>query len=259
MDQLLIEEKGQIVQITVNRPKGLNALNRAILQELSDSFSKLNDRRDVRAVIITGAGDRAFIAGADIDEMADLNRQEAEEFAHFGNRIFQQVYNCPLPLIAAINGYALGGGLELALACDLRLASETARFAFPETGLGIIPGWGGTQRLARLTIPMTALDLILTGRRFDAREAWRLGLLTEVTSAEELLPRAWELAETIAKKAPVAVREAKRAVRDGRELTLEEGLELEKVCFGRCFETKDQKRAMRAFLDKEELPAFEGE
>lgn len=259
MDHLLMEKKGQVVQITINRPKGLNALNRAILQELSDVFSELRDRGDVRALILTGAGDRAFIAGADIDEMVDLNRQEAEDFSRFGNRIFQQVYDCPLPLIAAIRGYALGGGLELALACDLRIASGSARFAFPETGLGIIPGWGGTQRLARLTSPMTALDLILTGRRIDAEEAWRLGLLSEVTSEEELLPRAWELAETIAKKAPVAVRQAKRAVRDGLDLALEEALELEAVCFGRCFETRDQKRAMRAFLDKEEIPAFEGE
>ena len=258
MDLILTEIKDQVALITINRPKELNALNRQVLKALSETLSRLKDDPDLRALVITGAGDRAFVAGADIGEMADMDREQAEMFARFGNRVMKQLHQFPLPVIAAINGFALGGGFELALACDLRLASDKASFAFPETGLGITPGFGGTQRLVRQTDPMTAFDLIMTGRRIRAQEARDLGLVLEIVEADQLLDRAWELALTIAKKAPVAVREAKRAIRKGSDLTLDEGLVLEEVAFGRCFDSQDQKIAMEAFLDKKEAPPFQG-
>ncbi|MFA5585688.1 MAG: enoyl-CoA hydratase-related protein [Saccharofermentanales bacterium] len=259
MSTILLEQKDHIAELTINRPEELNALNRAVLHELSDILGKLEEDGGIRALILTGAGDRAFVAGADIEEMADMNRTEAEIFARFGNRVMRQLSSFSAPVIAAINGYALGGGFELALACDLRIASRKARFAFPETGLGITPGFGGTQRLPRLAGPMIALDLILTGRRITADEARELLIINEVTEAEDLMPRARETARIIASKAPCAIREAKRAIRQGMRITLDEGLVLEGTCFGRCFKTEDQKRAMRAFLDKEEPPAFTGE
>ena len=258
MDLILSKAREGVVELTLNRPKELNALNRALLQALSARLSSLKDDPSVRALIVTGAGDRAFVAGADIGEMADLTRSEAEIFSRFGNRVMSQVAAFPVPVIAAINGFALGGGFELALACDLRLASDRASFAFPETGLGITPGFGGTQRLAREVGPMTAFDLIMTGRRIKAQEARERGIVLEVIPADQLLDRAWELASVLAQKAPVAVREAKRTIRDGLDLTLTEGLTLEEVSFGRCFDTQDQKKAMHAFLKKEATPVFEG-
>lgn len=259
MSTILLEQKEHIAQVTINRPEDLNALNRAVLHELSDILGQLDREGGVRALILTGAGDRAFVAGADIQEMAGMNRTEAEIFARFGNRVMRQLSSFPAPVIAAINGYALGGGFELALACDMRIASRKARFAFPETGLGITPGFGGTQRLPRLAGPMIALDLILTGRRITADEARELLIINEVTEEENLLPRVLEIAQGIASKAPCAVREAKRAIRQGMRITLDEGLVLEGTCFGRCFKTEDQKKAMRAFLDKEPPPTFTGE
>ncbi len=258
MTCIKLDRKDHVVQLTIDRPEGLNALNKVLLQQLSTTLFQLAGDDQVRALIITGAGDKAFVAGADIAEMADMDRTEAEMFARFGNRVMNQVSSFPVPVIAAVNGFALGGGFELALACDLRIASKKASFAFPETGLGITPGFGGTQRLARLAGPATALDLIMTGRRIKAGEAKDLGIIQEVTEAEELPSRAWELAGSIAGKAPVAIREAKRAVMAGLDLTLTEGLTLEEVAFGRCFETEDQKKAMRAFLKKESIPEFQG-
>ncbi len=258
MTYIKIDKKDHVARLTIDRPQGLNALNKAVLNQLSTTLLQLAGDDQVRALVITGAGDKAFVAGADIAEMADMDRTQAEMFARFGNRVMNQVSSFPVPVIAAVNGFALGGGFELALACDLRIASKTARFAFPETGLGITPGFGGTQRLARLAGPTTALDLILTGRRIKANEAKDLGIIQEVTEAEELLDRAWELAQSIARKAPVAIREAKRAVMAGLDLTLTEGLTLEEVAFGRCFETEDQKKAMKAFINKEVVEDFEG-
>lgn len=258
MELVLTERKESVVLLTINRPEGLNALNRELIKTLSELLAELAGDDSIRALIITGAGDRAFVAGADIGEMAGMDRPEAEIFARFGSRLMRQISQFPVPVIAAINGFALGGGFELALACDLRLAADGARFAFPETGLGITPGFGGTQRLARLAGAMPAFDLIMTGRRIKAEEARDLGLVMEVTAAADLLPRAWELAEIIAGKAPAAVREAKRAIRMGLDLSLDEGLTLEEGGFGRCFETGDQKRAMSAFMNKEEIPPFEG-
>lgn len=258
MDLILLEKEDHIALLTLHRPKELNALNRTLLTELSATLSDLKDQEDLRALIITGSGDRAFVAGADIGEMAGMDRKEAEIFSRFGNRVMKQIEDFPVPVIAAINGFALGGGFELALACDLRLASNKASFAFPETGLAITPGFGGTQRLARETSPMTAFDLIMTGRRIKAEEAKDLGLVLEIVEGDLLIDRARDLARTIAQKGPVAVREAKRAIRLGLDLTLAEGLTLEEVAFGRCFETEDQKQAMEAFLAKGAMPPFKG-
>jgi len=259
MTYIKLERQDHVAQLTIDRPEGLNALNKGLLQQLSATLLQLAGDGQVRALIITGAGDKAFVAGADIAEMADMDRNQAEIFARFGNRVMNQVSSFPVPVIAAVNGFALGGGFELALACDLRIASTKASFAFPETGLGITPGFGGTQRLARLAGPMTAFDLIMTGRRIRADEARERGIVLEVTEDKELLERAWEIAGLIAQKAPVAVREAKRAIMEGLDLTLAEGLILEQVCFGYCFETEDQKNAMSAFLKKEKVGGFKGE
>ena len=259
MTYIKLDRKDHVAQLTIDRPEGLNALNKELLQELSATLLQLAGDGQIRALVITGAGEKAFVAGADIAEMADMDRNQAEIFARFGSRVMNQVSSFPVPVIAAVNGFALGGGFELALACDLRIASTKASFAFPETGLGITPGFGGTQRLARLAGPMIALDLIMTGKRIRAGEARELGIVLEVTEEKELLERAWEIAGLIAQKAPVAVREAKRAIIEGLDLTLMEGLSLEQVCFGRCFETEDQKNAMVAFLKKEPIPEFQGE
>ena len=258
MEFLLIKQERGVVEITIHRPQELNALNRPLLKELSELLHTLQQDDRVRCLIVTGSGDRSFVAGADIGEMAEMTRSEAEMYSRFGHRVMRQFEAFPVPVIAAVNGFALGGGFELALACDFRIASTHASFAFPETGLGIIPGFGGTQRLSRLLNPMTAFDLIMTGRRVKADEAKALGIVSEVLEAEDLLLRAWEIAELIAKKAPLAVREAKRAIRDGLKLTPEEGDVLEEVAFGRLFDTEDQKNAMRHFLDKEEAPPFQG-
>ncbi|NLB27935.1 MAG: hypothetical protein GX819_03195 [Clostridiaceae bacterium] len=259
MTYIKLDRKDHVAQLTIDRPEGLNALNKEMLQELSATLLQLAGDGQVRALIITGAGEKAFVAGADIAEMADMDRNEAEIFARFGNRVMNQVSSFPVPVIAAVNGFALGGGFELALACDLRIASTKASFAFPETGLGITPGFGGTQRLARLAGPMIALDLIMTGKRIRAGEARELGIVLEVTEEKELLERAWEIAGLITQKAPVAVREAKRSIKEGLDLTLMEGLALEESCFGRCFDTEDQKNAMSAFLKKEKIGGFKGE
>lgn len=258
MSYIKVEKNQRIAELTLDRQENLNALNREVLHQLSEALLALSSDDQLCALIVTGAGDKAFVAGADIAEMAEMDRNEAEMFARFGNRVMRQLDGFPVPVIAAVNGYALGGGFELALACDLRLASEKAVFAFPETGLGITPGFGGTQRLTRLAGSMTAFDLIMTGRRVMADEALKLGLIMEVVEPDRLLERARELAGLIAQKAPVAIREAKRSIRGGPDLTLMEGLTLEEVSFGRCFETLDQKKAMRAFLSREQPPEFGG-
>ncbi len=233
MELLLTKEEGGVVEITIHRPQELNALNRPLLKELSELLHTLQQDERVRCLIVTGSGDRSFVAGADIGEMAEMTRSEAEMYSRFGHRVMRQLETFPVPVIAAVNGFALGGGFELALACDIRIASA-------------------------LLNPMTAFDLIMTGRRVKADEAKALGIVSEVLEAEDLLLRAWEIAELIAKKAPLAVREAKRAIRDGLKLTPEEGDVLEEVAFGRLFDTEDQKNAMRHFLDKEEAPPFQG-
>lgn len=246
----------KIATLTINRPQALNALNTETLAALRDELKALAAETDLRCLIIKGGGEKAFVAGADISEMAEKNEAEGAEFGRFGNEVFSLVAAFPAPVIAAVNGYALGGGFELALACDIRIAAETARFAFPETGLGITPGFGGTQRLARLAGPAIASELIFTGKRIKAEEALRLGIVNEVCPAEALLERAQAVAESIAAKGPIAVREAKRAIREGLEGTLAAGLNFESECFGRCFASEDQKKAMQAFLKKETFTDF---
>ncbi len=258
MDFIVTKKEGHVVQMTIERPKALNALNRQLLKELSDTLHDLKKDEEVRCLIVTGGGDRAFVAGADISEMAAMTRNDAEMYARFGHRVMRQIETFPSPVIAAVNGFALGGGFELALACDLRVASSRASFAFPETGLGIIPGFGGTQRLPRLISPTIAFELIMTGRRVKADEALALGIVNDVTQPEHLMEKVWELANTIAKKAPLAIFEAKRTLRDGLKLTPEEGEVLEEVAFGRLFDTGDQKMAMQSFLNKEDVSPFLG-
>lgn len=258
MSFVVIEKKENVALLTINRPEGLNALNTSVLEALSDALDKLAADGDVRALVVTGAGDRAFVAGADIGEMSELSQEQAATFARVGHEAMNKLAAFPAPTIAAVNGFALGGGFELALSCDLMIASAKARFAFPETGLGITPGFGGTQRLARLAGPMVACDLIFTGRRLNAEQAQALGIVTEVTEVETLIDRAFEIANAIAAKAPIAIRNAKSAIHSGLDVSLGDGLEIEVEQFSRCFESDDQRNAMRAFVNKEQAPPFQG-
>lgn len=252
-----IQKNGKTAVLTINRPEALNALNSQVLNDLKAALDELKKEADLRCLIITGAGPKSFVAGADIGEMYTMNPKKGEAFGIAGNKVMSQVASFPCPVIAAVNGYALGGGFELALACDLRLASEKARFAFPETGLGITPGFGGTQRLARLVGPALASELIFTGRTVKADEALAKGMVSQVCAPEELLDKAQELADTIAGRAPIAIRQAKKAIRGGLDLTLEKGLDYESECFGECFDSEDQKNAMKAFVEKQPFNDFQ--
>lgn len=252
-----IQKNGKTAVLTINRPEALNALNSQVLNDLKAALDELKKEADLRCLIITGAGPKSFVAGADIGEMSTMNPKKGEAFGIAGNKVMSQVASLPCPVIAAVNGYALGGGFELALACDLRLASEKARFAFPETGLGITPGFGGTQRLARLVGPALASELIFTGRTVKADEALAKGMVSQVCAPEELLDKAQELADTIAGRAPIAIRQAKKAIRGGLDLTLEKGLDYESECFGECFDSEDQKNAMKAFVEKQPFNDFQ--
>lgn len=245
---IVTREEG-LALVTLNRPDALNALNRAVLGELEAVFRSLEPEPDLRVVVLTGAG-KAFVAGADIKDMADFGPEEARAFARAGQAVFNRIAAFPRPVIAAVNGFALGGGCELALACDLRIASARAKAGQPEVNLGVTPGFGGTQRLARLVGPARAKRLLFTGEVIDADEALRLGLFDEVVSPEALLPRCRELAGLIAAKGPAAVAACKAAVDRGLDTTLAEGLAVEGEAFARCFATADQKEGMSAFIDK---------
>ncbi len=245
---IVTREEG-LALVTLNRPEALNALNRAVLGELEAVFRALEAEPDLRVVVLTGAG-KAFVAGADIKEMADFGPEEAHAFARAGQAVLDRIADFPRPVIAAVNGFALGGGCELALACDLRIASARAKAGQPEVNLGVTPGFGGTQRLARLVGPARAKRLLFTGEVIDADEALRLGLFDEVVSPEALLPRCRELAALIAAKGPGAVAACKAAVDRGLGMTLPEGLTVEAQAFARCFATADQKEGMAAFIDK---------
>lgn len=249
-----VEKEGGIRLVTINRPEALNALNREVLGELKHLFSSPGE--DFEVVIITGEG-RAFVAGADIAEMRSMDSVEATEFSRMGQEVFSLIESYPWPTIAAINGYALGGGLELALACDIRVASEKAKLGQPEVNLAVIPGFGGTQRLPRLIGPGRAFDLLYTGRMVGAEEALSMGLVNAVYPPEELLEGARKMAGEILKKGPEAIRTIKWLVRRGLDVPLEEGLIMERLAFGRLFSTADQKEGMGAFLEKRE-PKFTG-
>ncbi len=250
MTHILLEKKGNVAIATINRPKALNALNSEVLNDLNTLADTVSADTEIRVLIVTGSGEKAFVAGADIGEMSSLTKAGGEAFGKKGNDAFRKLETLPIPVIAAVNGYALGGGCELSMACDIRICSDTAVFGQPETGLGITPGFGGTQRLARLVSPGMAKQLIYSARNIKADEALRIGLVNAVYPAEELMPAAEKLAETIAKNAPIAVRACKRAINEGQEHPMDEAIVLEEKLFGGCFETEDQKEGMGAFLEK---------
>ena len=250
MTHILLEKKGNVAIATIDRPKALNALNSEVLNDLNTLVDTVNADPEIRVLILTGSGEKAFVAGADIGEMSSLSKAEGEAFGKKGNDVFRRIETLPIPVIAAINGYALGGGCELSMACDIRIASDTAVFGQPETGLGITPGFGGTQRLARLIGPGMAKQLIYSARNIKADEALRIGLVNAVYPAEELMAAAEKLAETIARNAPIAVRACKKAINEGLEQPMDEAIVLEEKLFGSCFETEDQKEGMGAFLEK---------
>ncbi len=250
MSPVLFGIEGNVGVITVNRPRQLNALNREVLENLRAVLEEASSNDVLRVLIITGAGSKAFVAGADIVEMAGMDAGEAKAFAEFGQSVFDAVENCPKPVIAAVNGYALGGGCELALACDIRIAAENARFGQPEVGLGIIPGFGGTQRLARLLGKAAAMDMILTGRAVGAEEALRMGLVSKVVPEGQALSEALAVASEISKKSPYAVGQAKKAISEGLLGALKDGLRLERELFAGCFSHPDREEGMRAFLEK---------
>ncbi|MBU0984561.1 MAG: enoyl-CoA hydratase/isomerase family protein [candidate division Zixibacteria bacterium] len=247
---LLIEKKDSILIVTINRERALNALNKDTVHELQQLINYHWTDLSLSAVILTGAGDKAFVAGADIPELADLDVRSGAELAAHGQYLMKSLQNFPLPVIAAINGFALGGGCEIAMACDIRLASEKAKFGQPEVNLGIIPGYGGTQRLPRLVGRGKAMQLILTGSIISAAEAYRIGLVDEIYPAEELMDKALEMANLIAAKGPLAVRMAKECVNRGLETTLTAGCDLEKANFGSICGTGDKNEGMEAFLEK---------
>lgn len=252
-----LAQDGALAVLTLDRPRELNALNQATMLELDSAIQALANNQTVGAVIITGGGEKSFVAGADIGEMKDMGALQAKDWARLGQQIFSRIENFPRPVIAAINGFALGGGCELAMACDIRLASEKAKFGQPEVSLGIIPGFAGTQRLTRLVGRGQAKLLIFSGEIIDAREALRIGLVDKVVPAEELLDAAKELAGKMLAKAPVALSQAKLAINKGIEMDSESGYAFEAESFGLCFTTADQKEGMRAFLDKRK-PEFTG-
>ena len=242
-------KEGGVVLVTVSRPKALNALNAATIEELQQIFDDIRDNHGVRAVVLTGDG-KAFVAGADISEMADMDPTLAEAFSRRGQALFASIEALRVPVIAAINGYALGGGCELAMACDVLYASEKARFGQPEVNLGVIPGFGGTQRLTRLVGRAKASELIFTGRLINAQEALRIGLVCQIFSPEALLEGALKTADEIASKGPLAITAAKRVILAGADVPLERACDREAAAFGYCFSTSDQTEGMAAFLEK---------
>ena len=244
------EKKNQIAYVTIDRPKVLNALNMATMQELKQIFASIKDDADVRVVIVTGAGEKAFVAGADIGELSQHTPVSAKEYTHRGQNVLNLIENLGKPVIACINGFALGGGCEVAMACTMRLATENAKLGQPEVKLGIIPGYGGTQRLPRLVGKGLAMQQLLTGEMITAQEAYRIGLVNEVTALADLIPRAEAIAAKIIANAPLAVQYAMEAVNKGMEMTLAEGLYLEAVLFAVSCASEDKKEGTSAFLEK---------
>ena len=256
------EVDGHVAVITINRPKALNALNEDVLKDIEAAFDAV-DLSEIRAIILTGAGEKSFVAGADIAAMSVMTKEQGEHFGKFGNDIFRKIETFPIPVIAAVNGFALGGGCEISMSCDIRICSDNAVFGQPEVGLGITPGFGGTQRLARLVGAGMAKQMIYTARNIKAADAYRIGLVNEVYSAEVdadgnvvksaqevMLAAAQKMAATIAKNAPIAVRNCKKAINDGLDADMDQAVAIEEKLFGDCFETEDQKYGMAFFLDK---------
>lgn len=255
MEFITYEADGQIGIITINRPKALNALNSTVLEELDQTLNAV-DLENIRCLILTGAGEKSFVAGADIGEMSTLTKAEGEAFGKKGNDVFRKLETFPIPVIAAVNGFALGGGCEISMSCDIRICSENAVFGQPEVGLGITPGFGGTQRLARLVGSGKAKEMIYGARNIKADEAYRIGLVNNVYPIEELMPAAKKLASTIARNAPIAVRNCKRAINEGLQVDMDQAIIIEEKLFGDCFESRDQREGMTAFLEKRKVEAF---
>ncbi|HIV92662.1 MAG TPA: enoyl-CoA hydratase/isomerase family protein [Candidatus Eisenbergiella stercoravium] len=255
MDYIVYEQKGSYAVITISREKALNALNSQVLEELDATLDAVN-LDEVRCLILTGAGQKSFVAGADIGEMSTLTKAEGEAFGKKGNDIFRKIETFPIPVIAAVNGFALGGGCEISMSCDIRICSDNAVFGQPEVGLGITPGFGGTQRLARLVGPGMAKQMIYTARNIKADEAYRIGLVNAVYPQEELMAAAEKMAAGIAKNAPIAVRNCKKAINEGLDAEMDDAIVIEEKLFGDCFESYDQKEGMAAFLEKRKVEKF---
>ena len=255
MSFVTLERKGAVGVITMNRPEALNALNAQVLSDLSAVLEEVANDDSILVAVVTGAG-RSFVAGADIGQMSTMTPAEAKKFGMFGNLVFMRLENLVKPTIAAVNGFALGGGCELAMACDIRIASEKAKFGQPEVGLGITPGFGGTQRMARLVGMGKAKELIYTARNIKAPEALAIGLVQAVYPAAELMAEAEKMAARIAGNAPIAVRASKKAINDGMQVDIEAGEVIEEKLFGSCFETQDQQNAMSAFVEKRKHDPF---
>lgn len=251
-ENILFDKKESIATVTINRPKALNALNQQTLEELLQCFTSIAGDGSVQVVIVTGSGDKAFVAGADITNMQSLDPIAGKAFGNLGHEVMDAVATAPQPVIAAVNGFALGGGCELAIACDMRLASHNAKFGLPEVKLGVIPGFGGTQRLPRLIGKGLANELLFSGNMIDAEEAYRIGLVNRVVAQDQLLAACAALAENIAARGPVAVRLCKESVSNGLEMDLKRGCAYERDLFALCFATADQKEGMGAFLEKRE-------
>ena len=257
MEFIKLDQQGHVLIITIDRPDALNAFNRQVLAELKEVIDDI-DQNLVRCVIVTGAGTKAFVAGADIAQMLPLSKDEARQFGLYGNSVFLALEKLPMPVIAAINGFALGGGCELTLACDIRIASENAVFGQPETALGITAGWGGTQRLPRLIGEGQAKQLLYTAARIKADEALKIGLVNQVCSQEELMNKALALANAIAANAPIAVCSTKMSINQGRSMNIEAAVAVEAENFSVCFESNDQKEGMSAMLEKRKNEPFKG-
>jgi enoyl-CoA hydratase len=256
-ETLIYEKKDAIAYVTLNRPKVLNALSQRTWEDLRKAFEDAGEDPTIRGVILTGAGDKAFIAGADISELAHVSAVEAEKSSSYGQAVLDLIENLGKPVIAAVNGFALGGGCETAMACTIRVASENARFGQPEVALGLLPGGGGTQRLPRLVGKGRALQLILSGEMISAQEAYRIGLVNEVVPATDLIKRAEAILRKIFSNAPIAVKYSLEAVNKGLETSQAEGLSLEASLFGLCAGTEDKKEGTAAFLEKRK-PQFQG-
>lgn len=255
-DLIQVSREDRLAVVTINRPP-VNALSKEVMDALDATFSELAKDETIGAVIVTGAGEKAFVAGADITEFPNLNSSNGEKMSRRGQEVFQKIADFPAPVIAAVNGFALGGGMELALACDIRVVAENARVGLPEVTLGIFPGYAGTQRLPRLITAGKAKELIFSGAMIDAAEAYRIGIADHLTPAGESLDKARKLAAAILKNGPVAVRLAKQAVDQGLDQTLEEGQKTEAALFARLCDTEDQKEGARAFMEKRP-PEFKG-
>ena len=257
LKNVILEKEGHLAIVTMNRPKALNALNSETLKDLDAVITDLENDNDIYAVILTGAGEKSFVAGADIAEMKDLDEKQGQEFGKLGNDVFLRLENLNKPVIAAINGFALGGGCEISMACDIRIASETALFGQPEVGLGITPGFGGTQRLARIVGLGIAKELIYTAKNIKADEAYRIGLVNKVVPLENLMDEAKKMASKIIANAPVAVRLCKDAINRGMQVDIDKAVMIEAEDFGKCFSSADQKEGMTAFLERRKEKHFQ--